>query len=226
MPLDRARPEDEAGIRALFRATLLLGRPLPFAERAPALLAAYERLCLDPYLAPNSPTVVGVLRDTRSGPVRGYALVCLDATRLRRPRARGLARFAARVTPWLVARGEASVFARGRVRDGWALRRPARPVRAWPHAHLNAAPGATCLPGRLLADYVDDVCRAAGHPCWYGEINTRVGRRAAAITDRWGGEIVDRTPNRTLSRLLGVPVERLTVLRPVPPGAATGTGAA
>jgi hypothetical protein len=217
MSVERARSEDEVEIRALFRTTLLLGRPVPFADRAPALLAAYERLCLDPYLAPGSPTVVGVLRDTPSGSVRGYAIVCLDAGALRRPRARGLAAFVVRAAPWLAPRGEASTFVRSRLRDGWALRRPARAVAHLPHAHFNAAPGASRLPGRLLADFVDEVCRAAGYRRWYGEINARVGRRAAAITAHWGGEIVDRTPNRTLSRMRGVPVERLTVLRRVPP---------
>jgi len=220
MPVEPARPDDDAEIRALFRATLALGHPLPFAAQAPALLAAYERLCLDPYLDPRSPAVVGVLRDAPTGPVRGYALVCLDAGALRPWRSRRLARFAATATPWLPPRGETSAFVRSRILDGWALRRPARAVRALPHAHVNAAAGARHLPGRLLADFVDDVCRAAGHTRWYGEINARVGRRVAALTDRWGGEIVDRTPNRTLSRLLGVPVERLTVLRRVPPRAA------
>ena len=224
MPVERARPEDEAEVRALFRTTLLLGRPVPFAERAPALLAAYERLCLDPYLASPGPAVVGVLRETPSGPVRGYALVCFDARALRRRRARGLAAFVACAAPWLGPRGEASTFVRSRLRDGWALRRPARAVRDLPHAHFNAAPGASRLPGRLLADFVDEVCRAAGYRRWYGEINARVGRRAAAITEHWGAEIVDRTPNRTLSRMRGVPVERLTVLRHVPP-VATQTAA-
>jgi hypothetical protein len=220
MRVERACAGDEAEIRALFRTTLLLGRPVPFAERAPALLAAYERLCLDPYLAPGSPAVVGVLRDTPSGPARGYALVCLDAGALRRQRAHGLAAFVARAAPWLGPRGEPSTFVRGRLRDAWALRQPARAVRDLPHAHFNAAPGASRLPGRLLADFVDEVCRAAGYQRWYGEINAPVGRRAAAITKHWGGEIVDRTPNRTLSRMRGVPVERLTVLRRVPPVAA------
>jgi len=72
---------------------------------------------------------------------------------------------------------------------------------------------------------VDDVCRAGGHTSWYGEINARVGRWGTAITAWWGGEIVDRTPNRTLSRMLGVPVERLTVLRHVPPVAAAQSAA-
>jgi hypothetical protein len=217
MRVELARPEDEPEVRALFRTTLLLGRPLPFADRAPALVAAYERLCLDPYLAPGSPTIVGVLRETPSGRVRGYALVCLDAASLRPHRSRGLAAFVARATPWLAPRGDATTFVRSRFRDGWALRRPARAVRDLPHTHFNAAPGTGRLPGRLLADFVDDVCRAGGHPSWYGEINARVGRRGTAITAWWGGEIVDRTPNRTLSRMLGVPVERLTVVRTVPP---------
>ena len=55
---------------------------------------------------------------------------------------------------------------------------------------------------------------AAGFESWYGEMNARAGRRVAALS-RWGGEIVSRRPNGTLSWLTGSPVERLTVLRRV-----------
>jgi hypothetical protein len=59
------------------------------------------------------------------------------------------------------------------------------------------------------------VVAAAGFPAWFGEMNARAGRRAAALS-RWGAEIVGRQPNRTLTWLAGAPVERLTVLRRVP----------
>ncbi len=75
----------------------------------------------------------------------------------------------------------------------------------------------------MLVDHVDDVCRSLGAVGWYGEVNARVGRRATAL-ERLVGPVVDRTPNRTASWLVGKPVERLTVVRPVavvsPPSAA------
>jgi hypothetical protein len=84
------------------------------------------------------------------------------------------------------------------------------------HAHLNLRPGLRAgWAGRWLADHVDAVCRRAGAPAWYGEINAPAGRRAAAL-ERLGGEVVDRAPNRTLSALIGAEVERLTVLRRLP----------
>ncbi|HYV59038.1 MAG TPA: hypothetical protein VFA62_03100, partial [Acidimicrobiia bacterium] len=75
------------------------------------------------------------------------------------------------------------------------------------------------LPGRLLADHVDEVVADAGFQSWYGEMNARAGRRVAAL-GRWGAEIVSRRPNATLSWLTGAPVERLTVLRHVSAGRA------
>jgi hypothetical protein len=71
-----------------------------------------------------------------------------------------------------------------------------------------------------LADFVDEACRTAGRHAWYGEINARAGRRAAAIVRHWGADIVHRAPNHTLSRMLAEPVERLTVRRVVPPSIA------
>jgi hypothetical protein len=44
--------------------------------------------------------------------------------------------------------------------------------------------------------------------------NARAGRRVAAL-GRWGAEVVARHPNRTLTWLVGAPVERLTVVRHV-----------
>jgi hypothetical protein len=46
-------------------------------------------------------------------------------------------------------------------------------------------------------------------------MNARAGRRVAGL-GRWGGEVVARRPNATLSWLAGAPVERLTVVRRVP----------
>jgi hypothetical protein len=218
MRVEPAQPEDLPAIRALFRATVALGRPLPFEADAPHLVDAYEQLCLDWYLEPANAAVAGVLRDAGGGPVRGYALVCLADADFARWQRRAAARFLVAAASTLCSRRRrpAARFVRTRVADGWANRRPPADVHGLPHAHLNAAPDRRGLPGRPLADFVDAVCAAAGHDAWYGEINARAGRREAAITRRWGGEVVHREPNRTLSWLVGEPVERLTVRRPVP----------
>ncbi len=228
MPVEPARPGDHPAIRALFRATLALGRPLSFEGDAPHLLDVYEHLCLDWYLDPANPAVAGVLRDEPAGPVRGYALVCLSDVEFARWQRRAAARFVVAASSTLCSRRQrpASRFVRTRVADGWARRRPPSSVRGLPHAHLNAAPDRRGLPGRRLADFVDEVCARAGHDAWYGEINARAGRRVAAITRRWGAEVVHREPNRTLSWLVGEPVERLTVRRAVPPAARAARSAA
>jgi hypothetical protein len=69
--------------------------------------------------------------------------------------------------------------------------------------------------GKALLDFVDERCRQAGLPGWYGEINAPVGRRASAL-ERVVGPVVHRAPNHTLSWLMDRPVERLTVARTVP----------
>jgi hypothetical protein len=221
MPVEPARPADHPEIRALFRATVELGRPLAFAADAPRLLDAYEQLCLGWYLDPASPAAVGVLRDEPGGPVRGYAIVCATDAAFARWQRRAAARFLVAAASSLCSRRRrpASRFVRTRVADGWALRRPPTRVRGLPHAHFNAAPDRKGLPGRALADFVDAACAAAGHDAWYGEINARPGRREAAINRWWGGEVVHRDRNRTLSWLAGEPVDRLTVLRHVPAAA-------
>jgi len=70
-------------------------------------------------------------------------------------------------------------------------------------------------PGRMLAEHVDAVLRAKGIDAWYGEVNAPRGRRAAAL-ERWGARVVDRVDNHTFSWLCHMPIERLTIVRPVP----------
>lgn len=219
MAVEHATRADEPAIRALFRATVALGRPLPFAEQAPTLVAAYERLCLDWYLDPSSPAVVGVLRDGPDRAVHGYALVCLAGAEHTRAQRRAAGRFARSILPLLIpgrSTPEVTGFLRRRLADAWTLRQPPAAVRDLPHAHVNARPGpSSALPGRQLAAFVDETCSRAGQPRWYGEVNARSGRRLNALTAYWGAELVERSPNRTLTWLLGEPVERLTICRAV-----------
>ncbi|HLI74475.1 MAG TPA: hypothetical protein VKU86_11400, partial [Acidimicrobiales bacterium] len=160
-----------------------------------------------------------------TGAVAGYALVCTDvAARARWARRRRVA-FAVGALLLLAARRGSALerrFLRLRLRDGWVLWRagatPPLPV----DAHFNTVAGHRGgSGGRLLAAHIDACTQRAGFPGWYGEINAIAGRRAASL-ERSGGRVVGRTPNRTLSALVGRPVERLTVVRMLPGRSASG----
>jgi hypothetical protein len=84
------------------------------------------------------------------------------------------------------------------------------------HAHVNVLPDRLASwAGLSLVRSVDERCRRAGLPGWFGEINAPVGKRASAL-ERIVGPVVHRAPNHTLSWLMGRPVERLTVARTLP----------
>ena len=86
-----------------------------------------------------------------------------------------------------------------------------------PHAHVNVEAGRRSgTAALLLLEHVDQRVAAAGFTQWIGEVNAPSGRRLAAL-ERLGFTVVGRTPNRTLSRLTGDPVERLTLRRDVAP---------
>jgi hypothetical protein len=204
------RASDEAEIRRIFRQTVGLGQPLPFAVPG---FARYEALCLDWYLSQGArDAAVAVGPDG----IVGYALVCTDATAYRRWARRRAALFAATIAPPL-AMGRypagAARFYRLRLRDGWAMWRHGVPDPLPAHAHFNLVAGTRAgWAGHLLVDHIDQRCRLAGLPGWFGEINAVAGRRVRAL-ERLGATIVHRVPNRTLSWLAGQPVERLTVAR-------------
>jgi hypothetical protein len=214
--LDTLRDHDDDAVRAIFRSTLALGRPFPFASDGRRdHLRHYEQLCLGWYLDRGRRSAA-VLRVDES--VVGYALVCLDPVGYERWQRGAVATFARSVLPRLAIRAYPTPvqrFYRHRLRDGWRTWRSRRHVPVLAHAHLNVIAGVGGLPGRILADHIDEVCAAAGHTAWVGEINAKVGRRVAGL-DRWGATIVAHTPNATLSWLVGAPVERLTIVRKVP----------
>jgi hypothetical protein len=209
------RAGDDDGVRRVFRATLALGHPAPLGPRVGRALRPYERLCLSWYLD-GGRDAASVLTSGRR--VEGYALVCLDPDAFGRWQRRAAARFTAHVLPRLLAGRYSDPidrFYRLRLRDGWDLwRKRDHRLDRMPHAHLNASVTMGGLPGRLLADHVDAIVAAARFAAWCGEINARAGRRVAALS-RWGAEVVARHPNRTLTWLVGAPVERLTVVRHV-----------
>ena len=213
------RASDEQGVRQVFRATLGLGRPVPFPLPG---LARYEAVCLDWYLGPGRDDAGVVEHD---GAVVGYALVCTDEAGHARATRDAAVRFAAWAAPRIVARRlpePARTFWRLRLRDGWAAWRHSRGShrsREGPpgaHAHLNLVQGARATHATLdLLAHIDDRVRAANLPAWQGEVNAVRGRRRSAL-ERVVGPVVDTVPNRTYTWLMGRPVDRLTVERAVP----------
>jgi hypothetical protein len=207
------RDSDGAAIRHIFRSTIALGQPLPFPLPD---FQRYESLCLDWYLTEGA--VDAAVLDTGVSVV-GYALVCTRPERYRRWNRRRALRFTGRImTRLAVGRygKEARRFYRLRMRDGWTLWRAGGDDPMPAHAHCNLLPGVRAgSAGRMLADHIDDRCRAAGVDGWFGEINAPCGRRAQALV-RLGATVVRRAPNVTLSWLAGKPVERLTIVRHLP----------
>jgi hypothetical protein len=205
-------PGDDDAVRRIFRATLGLGRPVPFPLPG---LARYERLCLDWYLGPGrADAAVAVAGDT----VVGYALVCTDGAAHARATRRPALRFLAWALPRIAARrlpADARTFWWLRLVDGWAAwRRGGATPPA--HAHLNLLDSARGTRAAvLLLAHIDGRAAAAGLPAWRGEVNAVRGRRRSAL-ERVVGPVVDAVPNRTYSWLAGRPVDRLTVERPVP----------
>lgn len=210
---------DEPDVRRIFRHTLSLGRPLPFALPG---MDAYERLCLDWFLGQGADDI-GVLDggadagdDNGGGGVCGYVLVCTDLGPYYRWAARASLGWAAGAAMRLAAgrlRGDGARFHRLRLRDGWLALRNAPPAPMPALVHLNLDRQARAgLSGLALTRFADERCRAAGLPGWFGEINARLGDRVAAL-EVIGLRTIHRQPNLTLSWLAGGPVERLTVVR-------------
>lgn len=202
---------DDDRIRAIFRATLAMGAGVAFVIPD---LDRYEALCLDWYLGPGRDDAA--VLEAADGRVGGYALVCTSPDAHRRWTRRHAARFAVMVVAGFARgryRGEAARFYRFRMHDGWSLRTRPAAVTGLGHAHVNLVPALRAgRAGRVLAAHIDDRVSHAGLPGWFGEINAVSGHRAAAL-ERLGGTVVHRAPNRTMSELTGLRVDRLTVVR-------------
>lgn len=204
-------PGDDVEIERLFDATVLLGVGL---ERVPAAFDHYRRLSLGWYLGPGRADAAVAVDP--SGTVVGYTLVCVDeaaASRYATTMAVRLGRHvAAAVLSGHLDRASRD-FYWARTRDAGVLLAARRSPPAPVHAHLNVRQGARTLTvSRALVDHVDRRCRVAGHDVWYGEMNEREGTRRRAL-ERLGGEVVHTAPNHTFTRLLGEPVQRLTLVR-------------
>ncbi len=205
--------DDDRMIACLFDETMLLGASL---DRLPVAFDGYRVVNLGWYLGSGRGDAAVAVDAT--GSIVGYALVCSDGS--------AAARYAARKSVSLCGRVVAAgvtgrldhhsrEFYRARARDMGALVLARRSPPASVHAHLNVRHGSRSMTAaRALVDHIDARCRAAGHDAWYGELNEREGSRRRAI-ERLGMTVVDVTPNRTMSRLLGCPVQRLTLVRRV-----------
>jgi hypothetical protein len=211
-----ARPDgaDDAAICELFDRTVMLGRSL---DELPAAFEQYRQLCVGWYLDAGRADAA-VARDA-AGAVVGYALVCIDEHDAAKWSRRGSLRLATRVgRQWAAGRLDpiSRSFYASRCRDGVDLARARRRPPAAVHAHLNVDKSArTARVALALVAHIDERCRLAGNDSWYGELNERTGSRIRAL-QRIGLDVVDVVPNRTLTKLLGEPVRRLTVLRTLP----------
>lgn len=204
------RPGDALEVRRIFRATIVLGRPLdlPYAD-----IVSYERLCLDWYLTAGRDHARVV---EQGGEVVGYLLACLDQSAWEAWSRRRAVRWAAR-SLWRLATGRLSAdarrFARLRIEDGLDTWRNAPPPPFPAHAHLNLYPHVRAAgTGHRLAAVMDEMVEAAGLDGWYGEINVPQGGSLEAL-EREGAVVVHRMPNRTFSWALQVPVHRAMVAR-------------
>lgn len=216
------QPGDDRPIGVLFAQTQLLGGPLPFPlDGAPCLAS----LALGWYLERGRDDCVVAV--DRGGAVIGYGLVCTDPEGHRRWLRRRAVRTTVRLAA-MTATGDIGPrsrdFYRHRARDAIHLARQSTVPAHLGHAHVNLlSRHRSGVLARAIRDHVDERCRSAGLDGWFGEINARPGQRRAALR-RVAGEIVDSTPNHTLSYLTGEPVQRLTVVRSVPPSPAVSRG--
>lgn len=217
------RSGDDAAVARVFAETQLLGRPLPFPlDGAPT----FASLAVGWYLEHGRADAVVAVDAT--GVVIGYGLVCTDPVRHRR----WLRRHAVGTTLRLAAMTLAGdigprsrAFYRQRARDALHLARHSGATNRLGHAHVNLLPGhRTGRLARAIRDHVDECCRRAGLDGWFGEVNARTGQRRAALR-RVAGLLMDSSPNHTLAALIGEPVQRLTVVRLVPPAGPSPAGA-
>lgn len=204
------RPGDGLEVRRIFRATIVLGRPLALEY---ADLVSYERLCVDWYLTAGRAHARVVEQD---GEIVGYLLACLDQPAydawVRRRAVRWAGRAAYRLATGRLS-GDARRFVALRIQDGLTAWREAPPPPFPAHAHLNLSARVRDRGiGHRLAAAMDDMVEAAGLPGWYGEINVPEGGSLRAL-ERDGARVVHRMPNRTFSWLLGTRVHRVTVAR-------------
>ncbi len=225
------REDDAAAVRRVWRDSIVLGSPLPLGALD---LRGYEELSLAWYLDPGNRAagVATIAVVAEEGEVRGYALACLDQAAYERWVRRAAVRWAVRaVAAWPRLAPGARQFVRLRIRDGLHARRHQPPAPFPAHMHLNLDPTLRGVHiGHHLVGWMDAQVRDAGLDGFFGEVNMPRGRSVRAI-EAAGATVTARVPNLTFSWLLGTPVDRCIVARPLAdrtdtvPVASASTGA-
>ncbi|MEY4392668.1 MAG: hypothetical protein RLZZ544_1377 [Actinomycetota bacterium] len=204
----------ENEVRRLFSDTFVLGNPIGSPV---ALFDHYAELNLGWYLTVGAADCVVV---TSSGRVVAYGLLCAEPRDLDRWTMRRVPSLCGRVLSRLITfrlTKDAVRFYSGRFLDAVTIgfARRSLPVDC-AHVHMNVSAGhRTGQVALILRDELDKVCRDRGISHWMGEINSVSGHRRDALA-RCVGNVVGTKRNRTMSRLMGVEVTRLTVVRTVP----------
>lgn len=153
---------------------------------------------------------------TDEGQVVGYVLICADERKFNRWMYIQTIRLMVKslaVAPFGLLRGGTWGLYWRRVFDGAKLTRQELPNNFDMHAHVNMRSYARFGAGGLQSlRYVDEQAAILGFAGWYADINSKSGRRSASL-ERLGGQIIQRSHNRTLSWLAGESIERLRVVR-------------
>ena len=215
MKLRPLQPGDDAEIKNIFMETIVMGQPLHFKIR---FQDDFAHVCLGWYL--KYARDLGRCIVTDEGQVVGYVLICADEEKFNRWMYIQTIRLMVKslaVAPFGLLRGGTWGLYWRRVADGAKLTRQELPTHFDMHAHVNMRSHARFGAGGLQSlRYVDEQAAILGFAGWYADINSKSGRRSASL-ERLGGQIIQRSCNRTLSWLAGESIERLRVVRRATP---------
>ena len=215
MKLRPLQPGDDADIKNIFMETIVMGQPLHFKIR---FQDDFAHVSLGWYL--ENARDLGRCIVTDEGQVVGYVLICADEKKFNRwmyVQTIHLMVKSLAVAPIGLLRGGTWGLYWRRVADGAKLTRQELPEHFDMHAHVNMRSHARFGAGGLQSlRYVDEQAAILGFAGWYADINSKSGRRSASL-ERLGGQIIQRSYNRTLSWLAGESIERLRVVRRAAP---------
>lgn len=215
MKLRPLGPNDDDEIKAIFLETIVMGNSLKFKIR---FQEDFVNVSLGWYL--KFARDLGRCMVADDGEIVGYVLICADEQVFNKWMFKKSIRLMIKslvVAPFGLLRGGTWGLYWRRVVDGAKLSRQKLPKNFDMHAHVNMRSHARFGAGGLQSlRYVDEQATLTGHAGWYADINAKAGRRSASL-ERLGGEIIERSYNRTLSWLVNQPIERLRVVRMASP---------
>ena len=211
MKLRPLLPGDDDEIKNIFMETIVMGQPLNFKIR---FQDDFAHVSLGWYLENARELCRSLVTD--DGQIVGYVLICADEKNFNRWMYKQTIRLMMKsisVAPIGLLRGGTWGLYWRRVADGAKLTRQELPGNFDMHAHVNMRSHARFGAGGLQSlRFVDDQAAILGFAGWYADINSKSGRRSASL-ERLGGQIIQRSHNRTLSWLAGESIERLRVVR-------------